>query len=269
MKRYFEMAVSQQKADIYIFGDITSWPWEEQDVSAYGLAKQLEELGPVDEINVKINSYGGEVAEGIAIYNALRNHPAKVTTECAGFACSIASVIFMAGDERVMNEASLLMIHNAWSRCAGNAEEHRKEADDLDTVTQLSKQVYLAATDLDEAELTQWMDDETFIDSSTALARGFATKVNPIDAQNAAQSAMKCISQRLAGPIAKECITTVNVDASEVLEQIRDAIDAKLAIAHVAGEPPEQPAEEAEQPTEEHDASEGRMRMAGAYLALA
>ncbi|MBR3312642.1 MAG: Clp protease ClpP [Atopobiaceae bacterium] len=255
MSKYFQMDVSEQSADIYIFGDITSWPWDEQDVSAYGLAKQLEELGPVDEINVRINSYGGEVAEGIAIYNALKNHPAKVTTECAGFACSIASVIFMAGDERVMNEASLLMIHNAWSRCAGNADEHRKEADDLDTVTQLSKQVYLAATDLDEAELTEWMDAETFIDSAKALERGFATKVIPIDPQNAAQSAMGAISHRVmhqkAG--AFESLADACAKTAKAVEELASRLEPQQEV----------PIEEG------HDADDERLRMAGAYLALA
>ena len=266
MSKYFQMDVSEQSADIYIFGDITSWPWDEQDVSAYGLAKQLEELGPVDEINVRINSYGGEVAEGIAIYNALRNHPARVTTECAGFACSIASVIFMAGDERVMNEASLLMIHNAWSRCAGNAEEHRKEADDLDTVTQLSKKVYMAATDLDEAELTAWMDAETFIDSETALARGFATKVNPINAGNAAQSAAKSIAERLTRRDEQKSAVDVIV-ANESIVRLCEAFERfNDALAPLDGAAEVHVQEEGPAIQEEPDAD--RLRMAGAYLAL-
>ena len=260
MSKYFQMDVIDQKADIYIFGDITSWPYDESDVSSYGLSRQLESLQGVDEITVRINSYGGEVAEGIAIYNALRNCPAKVITECAGFACSIASVIFMAGDERIMNEASLLMIHNAWSRCAGNADEHRKEADDLDTVTQLSKQIYLAATDLDDAELSEWMDAETFIDAETALARGFATKVIPLDAEKASQSAMPVI--------AKACMRrAVTVSMSD--EDMGRVLYRTLAANYgdEGGEPPDDPPDEP--PIEEgHDAGE-RLRMAGAYLALA
>ena len=79
-----------------------------------------------DEIEVHINSNGGAVSEGLAIYNVLKNSKAKVTTYCDGFACSPASVIFMAGDERVMNGASLLMIHDAWTYGQGNAAELRK-----------------------------------------------------------------------------------------------------------------------------------------------
>jgi ATP-dependent Clp protease protease subunit len=122
MKRdYFSLVKNENEATINIYGDIASWAWEELgEMSSNILSKQLESLGDVSKINVYINSYGGEVAEGLAIYNALRRHNAKVITYCDGFACSIASVIFMAGDERVMNEASLLMIHNAWTNASGN-----------------------------------------------------------------------------------------------------------------------------------------------------
>ena len=139
MKRYYSLVQDGATADVDIYGDITSYPWSESDVSAYGLSKQLAELEGVETINVNINSYGGEVAEGLAIYNALKRHKARVVTRCDGFACSIASVIFAAGDERVMHDASLLMIHNAWTSVWGaNAAELRKQADDLDTITQAS-----------------------------------------------------------------------------------------------------------------------------------
>ena len=142
-KKYYQLAQTEQTADLTIYGDITSWRWMESDVSAYSLSQELDALD-VDTINVYINSYGGEVAEGLAIYNALRRHKAKIRTVCDGFACSAASVIFMAGDERIMNAASLLMIHNAWSYASGNAEALRKQAEDLDTITQGSINAYMA-----------------------------------------------------------------------------------------------------------------------------
>ena len=133
MKRYYSLYQDKEKnvADIYIYGDITSWPWTESDVSSYILSKQLSELDDsVKDINVYISSYGGEVAEGLAIYNALKRHSAKVTTYADGFACSIASVIFAAGDERVMSDTSLLMIHNAWGVVLGNrfGSQYEKKA---------------------------------------------------------------------------------------------------------------------------------------------
>lgn len=240
-ERYYQMDVSGKQASIVIFGDITSWPWSESDVSAYNLSKQLAELEDVDEIDVHINSYGGEVAEGIAIYNALKNHKAKVRTVCDGFACSIASVIFMAGDERAMNEASLLMIHNAWMHTSGNSEELRKDADDLDVITDVSKGIYLASTDLSEEELAEWMDAETFIDSETALARGFATEVIPIDGSKASQGARKLVAEAL----------TARQRADESNE------------APVDPEPPEEPQETAQEAQEEDMTY---LRVAQAYM---
>ncbi len=197
MKRYYQMEVDGNEADIDIYGDITSWPFLDSDVSAANLSAQLADLD-VDAINVNINSYGGEVAEGLAIYNALKKHKAKVRTRCDGFACSIASVIFMAGDERIMNEASLLMIHNAFSWAEGDANALRKMADDLDLITNQSKKIYLANTNIDEGVLTELMDQETFIEPEDALGMGFATSVVPISADHPAQSALKTVFQAVS-----------------------------------------------------------------------
>ena len=189
-RKYFALERTEQSATITIYGDICSWAWEEcGEMSAQILSKQLEALGDVNEINVYINSYGGEVAEGLAIYNALRRHKAKVRTFCDGFACSIASVIFMAGDERIMNEASLLMIHNAWTWASGNAAELRKQAEDLDKITQASVEAYKAHSSLKEEEIKALMDAETWILPGEALEYGFATTVEKTEKANHSQNA--------------------------------------------------------------------------------
>ena len=189
-RKYFALEKHKQTATITIYGDICSWAWEEfGEMSAQILSKQLEALGDVNEINVYINSHGGEVAEGLAIYNALRRHKAKVRTFCDGFACSIASVIFMAGDERIMNEASLLMIHNAWTWASGNAAELRKQAEDLDKITQASVEAYKAHSSLKEEEIKALMDAETWILPSEALEYGFATSVEKTEKANTSQNA--------------------------------------------------------------------------------
>jgi Clp protease. len=176
--KYYALESNGKEVDIYIFGDITSWEWFENDVSSYTLSKELQELDKdIEFINVHINSYGGEVAEGLAIYNMLRNHKAKVRTYCDGFACSIASVIFMAGDERIMNAASLLMVHNAWMRTAGNAAQLRKDADDLDKITQASIEAYKSRVNISEDEIKELLDNETWILPSEALEMGFATSI--------------------------------------------------------------------------------------------
>ena len=192
-KKYFQLTQNNNEVDIQIYGDITSWDWFESDVSSYTLSKQIEDL-ECDVINVYINSYGGEVAEGLAIYNQLKRHKAKVKTVCDGFACSAASVIFMAGDERVMSTASLLMIHNAWSYVSGNANDLRKQADDLDKITQASINAYMQEVDITEEELKQMLDDETWITPQEALEMGFTTSiVNEKDSDKASQSIKKSL----------------------------------------------------------------------------
>ena len=194
MKRYFSLSKEGRKARLDIYGNITSCPWMEGDMSAKILSTQLDELGDVDEIEVHINSYGGEVAEGLAIYNALRGHTARVKTVCDGLACSIASVIFMAGDERVMRKASLLMIHNAWAYGEGNAAELRKQADDLDAITEASKVAYLSRVSIDAEELTALMDAETWIAPERAVEMGFATAVDEFDdAPGPSQCALRAL----------------------------------------------------------------------------
>lgn len=143
------------------------------------------------DITVYINSYGGEVAEGLAIYNSLRRHKAKVTTVCDGFAASIASVIFMAGDERIMNDSSLLMIHNAWTCCSGNAQELRKQADDLEKITSASIVAYKNHSSLSEEEIKELMDNESWITPEEAVDYGFATAIEATEAKAASQSAKK------------------------------------------------------------------------------
>lgn len=207
MTKYYQLMNQGETADLYIYGDITSWPWAESDVDAYSLVNELSALEGVNNINVYINSYGGEVAEGLAIYNALKRHTAKVTTICDGFACSIASVIFMAGDERVMNGSSLLMIHNPWTYTAGNAEELRKEADDLDKIAEASYSAYLDSVNIDRDQLKELLDAETWLTPAEALEMGFATIIkSDAKTNHASQSARKAIIERLLRQMTAETV---------------------------------------------------------------
>ena len=190
VKKFYNLVKQENKLELYIYGDICSEQWFDNDVTPKSLIDQIKDAD-VSKIDVYISSYGGEVQSGLAIYNALRRHKAKVTTYCDGFACSIASVIFMAGDERVMNEASLLMIHNAWTFASGNASELRKLAEDMDKITQASVEAYKAHSNLSEKEIKAKMDAETWILPSEALEWGFATSVDKTENQNASQSSFK------------------------------------------------------------------------------
>jgi len=251
-RNYYSLAISETTADLEIYGDITSWPWLESDVSAYILSQKLHGLD-VDTINVNINSYGGEVAEGLAIYNALKRHKAKVVTRCDGFACSIASVIFMAGDERVMNDASLLMIHNAWTRATGNAAELRKAAEDIDTITQASKNAYLAHINLTEEELSAYMDEEKWITPQEALEWGFATAIETFEADTVSQNARKAVFERWAGKVPAEA-------------KAPETGDDAPAEGHVEG-PPAEPADNP--PDEGETVNEAAAKMAAFFMALA
>ena len=214
--KYFSLEKTNQAATLNIYGDITSMDWYDGEISATTLSKQLEALGDVEQIDVYINSYGGEVKEGLAIYNALRRHKAKVTTYCDGFACSIASVIFMAGDERVMNESSLLMIHNAWTTVQGNAEELRKQAEDLEKITQASVEAYKAHSSLTEEEIKELMDAETWILPSEAAEYGFATAIENSGGSNAKQNAFVKLFDIIK---AHQEIEKPDEEAEEVIEE--------------------------------------------------
>ena len=189
-KQYFSLVQVGTEATLNIYGDITSWPFLESDVSSYSLSKQLDEMQGITQLNVYINSYGGEVAEGLAIYNALKRkaQTAKVITYCDGFACSIASVIFMAGTERKMSKSSLLMIHNAWTLGQGNAEELRKIADDLDIITSASVEAYKSVATISEKKIRELMNAESWITPKDAKKYGFITEIIEEKQENPSQS---------------------------------------------------------------------------------
>lgn len=180
MQKFYAVEKKDKKAVISIYSDI---------YSGSGLPKKINEMTDVDEIEVHISSYGGEVVEGLAIYNALKNHKAKVTTINDGFACSIASVIFCAGDSRLMNESSLLMIHNAWVWACGNADDLRKEADDLEKVSAQAVKIYESVSNLSADDIRSFMDKESWLEPQDCIDYQFATEIiKNADSDKATQS---------------------------------------------------------------------------------
>lgn len=224
-------AISQNdeksEADVYIFGDITSWPMIENDVSAYRLTNRLAEIPQNVKITVHINSYGGEVAEGLSIYNALKTR--DVTTICDGFAASAASVIFCAGKERIMNAASLLFIHNALVYGAsGNAADLEKQAADLRVMTGAIKAAYReAGVTLTDKALDALLDAETWITPVDAVNMGFATSVMDSQEDTTAQnSVLASIQARLTA--ANEVALAKPTDALEAICGRLEGISASL-----------------------------------------
>lgn len=164
---------------MYIDGEIVTDEYEDTDTSAAGFRNALKSLGDVKNINLHINSPGGSVFEGIAIYNMLKQNSARINVYIDGLAASIASVIAMSGDAIFMPSNSMMMVHNPWVMAIGNASELRKQADDLDQITKSSIQTYLAKAGdkLDEKTLTQLMDDETWLTAQEAVDYGLADEV--------------------------------------------------------------------------------------------
>lgn len=177
--KYYQMETNEpeRSASLVVFGDITSYPYADSDVSAYNLQQEIQALD-VDSIDVHINSYGGEVAEALAIANTLMRHKAKVTTYVDGFACSAATIIFMAGDERIVSPASNFLVHPASSMICGNAEDLRREADNLDTITAQSINMYMRGVTKTKEELIELMSLEKFLTPEEVLEWGFATKLD-------------------------------------------------------------------------------------------
>lgn len=181
-----------EPAEMSIDGEIVTDEWEDSDTSATGFRDALKSLGDVKTINLHINSPGGSVFEGIAIYNMLKQHQAHINVYVDGLAASIASVIAMSGDAIFMPSNAMMMIHNPWTFALGNAAELRKQADDLDKITQSSVQIYLdkAGDKLDQDTLTQLMDDETWLSAKEAVDYGLADEVMP------ANQAAACLDKR-------------------------------------------------------------------------
>lgn len=148
----------------------------ESETSAKHFKAELDKHPDVKEIRVYINSLGGSVVEGLAICNQLRRHPAHKTVVIDGFACSIASVIAMAGDTVIMPKSAMMMIHNPWTIALGNAEELRKSADDLDKLGEGVRQAYLekAGDKLDESKLIEMLNAETYLTAEECIAFGLA-----------------------------------------------------------------------------------------------
>jgi ATP-dependent protease ClpP protease subunit len=151
--------------------------WSGGGFTAKRMGAALRAIGKND-VTVKINSPGGDMFEGIAIYNLLRDHPAKVTVEVMGWAASAGSIIAMAGDEIRMGLGTFMMVHNAWGVVVGNRHDMRDGADLFDGFDSAIADIYEARTGMDRAAIVKLMDAETFMGPSEAVANGFADVVD-------------------------------------------------------------------------------------------
>ena len=165
-------------ADISIYEPIGSW-----DLTAAQFIAQVKALGDVSQINLDINSPGGDVFEALTIFNFLKRHSAKVTVTVGGVAASAASLIAMAGDTIIMPNNTMMMIHNPWTWAAGNADELREQADMLDKIGGALFNTYQSRTGMDEEALKAMLATDTWLTADECLAHGFCDQVvDPITA---------------------------------------------------------------------------------------
>lgn len=168
-------ALGSSSVEILIYDDIgDGWMG---GISANEFAKELAGFGKVTDINVRINSAGGSVFDGVAMYNTLLKHPANVVVDIDGLAASIASIVAMAGDEINMADNALMMIHAPWTVAGGNADALRDQADLLDKISDTLVSTYVKRTGLDSDKVESLVEAETWMTASEAKELGFIDNV--------------------------------------------------------------------------------------------
>lgn len=183
---WFRMQASaDSEAEIYIYDEIGYW-----GVTAKQFVANLKALGDITHIKLHINSPGGDVFDGIAIFNALKFHGAAITVYIDGLAASMASVIAMVGNPVIMPENTMLMIHKPWGFAGGDADDMRDYADLLDKVESVLIPAYAAKTGKSHDEIAAMLEDETWLTGEECLAQGFADQVTP------SLQAMACIHSK-------------------------------------------------------------------------
>ncbi len=171
-----KMKAENRRGEVRIDGTVGDSS-SEDSIAAKGVRDQLDALGEIEEIDLRINSQGGSVFQAFAIYNALKEHPAKVTVHIEGVAASAASLIAMAGDEIRIAENAMLMIHNPVGVAYGEAKDIHKAAEMLDLIRASVVRVYTARTGRLAEDVGLMMDEETWMTSTEAVENGFADVV--------------------------------------------------------------------------------------------
>jgi len=161
--------------ELIIYGDIGESMWGDS-VTASTVKNMLDRMDQGD-LTVRINSPGGSVFDGFAIYNMIRQRDGKTTVYVDGLAASAASVIAMAGDDVVMGQASMLMIHDPYTMSVGGSEDMRKTADMLDKIKESIVAAYESRSEQGAEIISQMMTDETWFTADESVSMGFANRV--------------------------------------------------------------------------------------------
>jgi len=175
MINWLQVKAAAKVGEVYIYGEITDFKWFDEDVTPTDIKDELAKLDDVDSVNVYVNSPGGGVFAGVAIYNELKRLNKPVTAYIDGLAASIASLIVLAADKVVMPFNAMLMIHNPWTMTVGDANDLRSMADRLDKLTDsVLLETYQAKTGMEKDALKEMLDAETWLSGEEAVDLGFA-----------------------------------------------------------------------------------------------
>lgn len=178
MKKFWAFKqLAAKKGELYLYGPISDDSWYGDEVMPAQFQKDLAAMGDTEALDVYINSPGGDVFAGIAIYHILKRHPAAKTVHVDGIAASAASIVAMAGDRIVMPKAATLMIHNTWALVGGNKADLRAMADTLERIDGQLADLYTDRTGNDREQIAAWMDEERWMSGAEALADGFCDEV--------------------------------------------------------------------------------------------
>lgn len=244
--------------ELVLYGDVGDFWGDGSGFSSQEVLVALAELGAGD-ITVRINSGGGFVYEGYAIYNAIKAHPGQKTVYVDGIAASAASLIAMAGDLLVMRSASIMMIHDPSGFTWGTADDHRNSAKVLDSLASICADIYAARSGKSVDEVRQLMKDETWLEPAQAVAEGFADELeNKGEEEATAYSSFDYMlyrntpaSLRAAhrpSPVKKPAATAASREEVTTMPDVKNPVDAAPtpapapAPAPVAAEPAPAPA---------------------------
>jgi ATP-dependent Clp protease protease subunit len=180
VKKYWDIkAMADGVADVFIYGEISAYKWEDSDTTAIDFQNELLALGEIKTLNIYINSPGGSVFQGQAIYTMLKRHNAEKHVYVDGIAASIASLIAMAGDVVYMPANAMMMIHNPWGISMGDAHDMRKMADELDKIREAMIPAYLnkSGEKLTEEGLVDLLDAESWLTAQECFDYGLCDEL--------------------------------------------------------------------------------------------
>ena len=214
--------------EIDIYGYIDDVTVDGMTISPQYIKDKLKELNNEKEIVVNINSNGGDVFSGVAIYNMLQRHPAKIIVNIDGIAASIASVISMAGDVINMPKNGMMMIHNAWTLAQGDSNAFKKQAESLERINSVVVNSYLEKNpDIDHALLRQYMDEETWFSADDAKEFGLIDNVTARTRVAAATTSTMLGGEKIMARYRNEDTPTPQTQEITA-EDVMDKLDAIL-----------------------------------------